>query len=177
MSRYRRLRGFAIHCLPMLREGEIPTNRKLLDAQDLKGPKTPGICRWCRLPVTSKRRQLWDDECKKQHLNVIGWRVDPLGTQYRGDKYIDNRVCARCGGTDRLEIEHHLSLSVARILGVKAMIHAYTLENLRWLCHDCHAAKTRTERQLIAWSKRPPAPDPEPDPQLAFDFDFGDDNL
>ena len=37
---------------------------------------------------------------------------------------------------------------MARALGLAAMIKAFTPENLRWLCRDCHRRKTRQDRLL-----------------------------
>ena len=60
----------------------------------------------------------------------------------------DDRRCL-CGeiGT---ELDHTLALGVAQRISLKAYIAALMPENLRWLCHDCHAAKTRFDR---AWMR------------------------
>ena len=35
-----------------------------------------------------------------------------------------------------------------RTLGPAAILRAFTPDNLRWLCRDCHRRKTRQDRQL-----------------------------
>ena len=45
-------------------------------------------------------------------------------------------------------MDHKLSIEVARALGPAAMLRAFTLDNLRWLCRSCHRRKTRQDRRL-----------------------------
>ena len=45
-------------------------------------------------------------------------------------------------------MDHRLAIEVARTLGPAAMLRAFTPDNLRWLCRDCHRRKIRQDRQL-----------------------------
>ena len=60
---------------------------------------------------------------------------------------IQYTLCEICGDpTD--EMDHRLAIEVARALGPAAMLRAFTLDNLRWLCRSCHRRKTRQDRRL-----------------------------
>lgn len=49
-----------------------------------------------------------------------------------------------------LELDHADALSVAWASGDEGrMVRALTLENLRWLCHDCHKVKTGEDRRRM----------------------------
>ena len=49
-----------------------------------------------------------------------------------------------------LELDHHDALSVAWASGSEhRLIRALTLDNLRWLCHECHATKTGQDRHRM----------------------------
>ena len=57
------------------------------------------------------------------------------------------------------EMDHRLAIEVARALGPAAMLRAFTPENLRWLCRDCHRRKTDQDRStgevpvgVLAWT-------------------------
>ena len=56
-------------------------------------------------------------------------------------------LCEICGDPPD-EMDHRLSIEVARALGPAAMLRAFTLDNLRWLCRSCHRRKTRQDRRL-----------------------------
>ena len=47
-----------------------------------------------------------------------------------------------------LNNDNRLAINVARALGAAAMLRAFTLDNLRWLCRSCHRRKTRQDRRL-----------------------------
>ena len=47
-----------------------------------------------------------------------------------------------------LALHHRLSIKVARALGPAAMLRTLTLDNLLWLCRDCHRRKTRQDSRL-----------------------------
>ena len=59
---------------------------------------------------------------------------------------IQHTLCEICGDPPD-EIDHRLSIQVARALGPAAMLRAFTLDNLR-LCRSCHRRKTRQDRRL-----------------------------
>ena len=153
MSRYRWLRGMAFHVLPVLRSGRASYyashDRQLVSLRDLDendaGRWRRGRCFWCRLPVSSRRRTYCDDDCRKQRDAVLGNRVWPTR--------IDEAECAQCGEPwdphsypINMEVDHELAIHKARKMGDKALIAAFLLENLRWLCHTCHVAKTTADR-------------------------------
>ena len=46
------------------------------------------------------------------------------------------------------EMDHRLAIEVARALGPEALLRAFTQDNLRWLCRDCHRRKTDQDRWL-----------------------------
>ena len=41
--------------------------------------------------------------------------------------------------------------AVARALGPDALKRAFTDEDLRWLCHDCHRRKTALDRRVVRY--------------------------
>ena len=51
------------------------------------------------------------------------------------------------------EKDHRLAITVARALGPAAMLRAFTIDNLRWLCFECHERKTTQDRQLARFAK------------------------
>ena len=62
-----------------------------------------------------------------------------------------------------MEIDHELAISVGNALGPDGIMRAFAPDNLRWLCHDCHAAKTKRDRVLVkilTTGLRPPATKP-----------------
>ena len=60
---------------------------------------------------------------------------------------IQHTLCEICGDPSD-EMDHRLAIEVARTLGPAAMLRAFTLDNLRWLCQSCHRRKTRQDRRL-----------------------------
>ena len=145
LSRYRLLRGMVIHVLPVLRRGRFLYGRKLIDLGDLynTGCRRKYRCRWCHLPVSNRRRSYCDDDCQRQLHSVLGYRVFP--TTWSLAK------CVQCGqpwsweARQGLEVDHELPIFRARKLGHKAMIAAFLLDNLRWLCRECHRQKTTAD--------------------------------
>ena len=62
-------------------------------------------------------------------------------------------ACFQCGKIGFFELDHRTALSVAREyrrMGQRGWWKAWTLSNLRWLCHSCHAIKTGHDRKLLA---------------------------
>ena len=60
---------------------------------------------------------------------------------------IQHTLCEICGNPSD-EMDHRLAIEVARALGPAAMLRAFTLDNLRWLCRGCHKRKTGQDRLL-----------------------------
>lgn len=144
-KRYRRLRGMVRHVLPVIRRA-VPTGRSLMAWKDFDGLRIRGWCRWCRLPIAKRGRRLyWDSECEWQMQSVIGHRMVPIWTP---------PLCESCGVPNQLEIEHRVAIHRARAIGVKALVGAFMLENIRWLCGRCHQAKTADERRAQAVQRR-----------------------
>ena len=189
-SKYRRLRGFVRHILPLLRGQQgghwAGHGRALIkwNARHHHETRTKGLCTWCRLPVEEKGRTYWHELCERQMQAALGWAVRPQ---------LGNRsVCAICGFDNRadtgsplglvkgmgftpgpcqpmkwwalpqqqfyqargMEIEHEYPIHQGRMNGLKGLVRAFLLENLRWACVPCHQAKTRAERQGKAATKR-----------------------
>ena len=55
--------------------------------------------------------------------------------------------CACCGSMENLELDHIVPWDQGGAL---------TEENLQWLCHNCHNAKTKAERQKYGWHLNSP---------------------
>ena len=99
-------------------------------------PPTNGICRWCYDPTASMRTR-WHHYCLNAYRVASGQHPDE----------IQHTLCEMCGDPPD-EIDHGLAIEVARALGPAAMLRAFTPDNLRWLCRDCHRCKTRQDRQF-----------------------------
>ena len=59
-------------------------------------------------------------------------------------------MCGACGGA-AAELDHRLAIEVVRTMGPDALMRAFTLENLQWLCRECHRRKTRLDRRLARY--------------------------
>ena len=153
------------------------------------------ICSWCWQPTDEPRRRYWHSECviwnyaAKCTLTPYAAMKGRMMPEWEGPEHNAywkewaDRCCAACGvradgnygrnwraGAD-LEDEHELAISVAVELGRQAIMRAFCPGNLRYLCHDCHAAKTKQDRVILKYLRNgmgdPPAPRV---PQLAFGF-------
>ena len=141
MTRYRQLRGIAIHCMPRLRLG-IPAGRQMCSNTWIKAIKREkGRCRWCRLPVEDTKKRYWDRDCETMFRLALGHVLRPkAGYQ-----------CCDCGHAfGVLEIEHDLSFTVARQMAryyhaPKMFVAAFMPDNLRYRCHACHRIKTNSD--------------------------------
>ena len=81
-------------------------------------------------------------------------------------------------GAHQMELDHREALSVAWASGdERRLIRALTIENLRWMCHDCHAAKTAADRRRMnnlmrgrpeEWTAPPKKTKREPPQQMAL---------
>ena len=114
----------------------------------LWGSQHPGFCCWCKQP--SRPHRIWHDLCRKAHSAGMGKTVE----QNTNDSLIQrNNACFQCGKIGFFELDHRTALSVAREyqrMGHRGWWKAWTLSNLRWLCHSCHATKTGRDRKLLA---------------------------
>ena len=121
--------------------GSSGRNRRLV-YQLTAYKKTRGTCLWCGDP-TGPPRRCWHQSCATAYLVARGEVSDPSTTPVisREDR------CTECGDPAR-EIDHRDSLGAASRSGSwRRLIRAYTVTNLRWLCRDCHASKTRRDRR------------------------------
>ena len=135
-DRLRQYRGLLRHVPDVLREGEV-----------LRGiPSFPplerydGHCRWCG--QATEGRRAWHEPCVPAY-----WAATAQSSRLR--RYFRRRPACPCGqpGT---ELDHIDALSIASASGDRRRyVRALTLANLRWLCHDCHAAKTGDDRRRL----------------------------
>ena len=68
-----------------------------------------------------------------------------MGTGAVSGDYIIERTKCPCGAWG-IELDHTLALKVAARQGIRQYVRALLPDNLRWLCHACHATKTREDR-------------------------------
>ena len=162
-SRYRRLRGFVRYVLPGV-GWSYPPGRVLLNPRLLNLRVAPGRCTWCGLPLDNARERRWHRDCRRQFLACIGYVVRPASGEAP--------ECAACGITKEelvrraireedtdnrnmnLEIDHRYPIHAGREAGVKALIAAFDLDNIQYLCRPCHLAKTGDEQREAAARRR-----------------------
>jgi len=131
--RSRQLRGLVLHH----RQHPSEHPRRLINRTTRWGePPIDGICRWCYEPTAGIKLR-WHLYCLNAYRVASGQHPDEM----------QHTLCEICGGPPD-EIDHRLAIRVARALGPAAMVRAFTLDNLRWLCRSCHRHKTRQDRQL-----------------------------
>ena len=101
-------------------------------------PDSPvnGMCRWC-LRTTANFRLTWHTYCYNAYRVATG--LSP--------QQIQKTLCQVCGDPAG-ELDHKLSIVVASALGHDALLRAFTLPNLQWLCKPCHRRKTRLDRRI-----------------------------
>ena len=137
------------HLLPGVRRGRMHSRDALGNEFWNVREKPNGRCRWCGLPTGSPRRQ-WDPDCLLQYRATRGESEAPEGP----------RVCEICGAPGE-EVDHRTGIHQARQVGERAFIRAFLLENLRWLCHECHLRKSADERRVVRSEDVPPHKSPE----------------
>ena len=131
--RQRQLRGLELHH----RRHPAEHPRRLVNRTARWGePPVNGICRWC-YERTANIKTRWHPYCLNAYRVASGQHPDEI--QYA--------LCEICGDPSD-EMDHRLAIEVARALGPAAMLRAFTLDNLRWLCRSCHRRKTRQDRRL-----------------------------
>ena len=153
LRRYRRNETYRRGCISTIRTHKAPR----------------GTCVWCGRP-TSTKRSTWHAHCATAYQIAKGQTMafgSPLISRYKpGVKrkrwmetadYVECEICGKPGA----EIDHRVSLAVAHALGRRAELRAYQIDNLRWLCHDCHLVKTAADRRALASLKRGDAPPQE----------------
>ena len=127
----RQLRGLVLHH----RRHPSEHRRRLVNRTASWGePPVNGICRWC-YELTASPKTRWHLYCLNAYRVASGQHPDE----------IQHTLCEICGDPSD-EMDHRLSIEVARALGPAAMLRAFTLDNLRWLCRSCHRRKTRQDR-------------------------------
>ena len=145
-ARYRQLRGLLLH----FRRAwpEIRRRRKFRRGLINTFPYHQGeggVCRWCQLPTAQGApRQRWDRDCITAYRAAVGGRLDT-----NGQPLVPHSDCP-CGRPGQ-EVDHRDALVLAWTSGEPSrLLRAYSLDNLMWLCHDCHRAKTRLDLQQLA---------------------------
>ena len=101
--------------------------------------KPVGTCVWCGDPTGPRR--WWHRRCADVYIVARGQVRTPEGAPSLLDAPCE--ICGRPG----TETDHRDSLgSAARSGSWRRLIRAYTHGNLRRLCRECHATKTRRDR-------------------------------
>ena len=162
-ERYRALRGLVLHVVRNPQRGlpgGIVCRNPASGAswgRGLKGSST--VCVWCRLPVApgpTGRARRWHRDCVSYYGlanggHEVGWS-ELVSARLPDQEARQEAHRCSCGEPGR-ELDHTLAIGVAQWLaahlGRRVYALAFTLENLRWLCHACHAGKTGTDRQWM----------------------------
>ena len=133
---HRRHRGLSLHH----RRHPSAHPRRLVNRTASWG-ETPvrGVCRWCR-EDTADIRLTWHEYCLDAYRVASGQKPENMQLT----------MCGACGGA-AAELDHRLSIKVAPALGPDALMRAFTLENLQWLCRECHRRKSRLDRRLARY--------------------------
>lgn len=122
------------------------------------GHKFTGLCRWCDFPVPPTKRAWCNVGCVRAYAMAQGLQRMADGRPLLSTK---GAKCAKCGLEGHyihngrwtgysLELDHIVSLGVAFFRGERARLRAYTLDNMQWLCRDCHKEKTADDRRRFA---------------------------
>jgi len=91
-------------------------------------------------------------ERQQKYKETLRQKKKDLLVEHIGD------CCALCGSNDRMELDHINPAHKPKVLehrglngSIKEMKKQLSIDNLRWLCYDCH--KQRTSLQLrAAWN-------------------------
>ena len=134
--RRRRLRGLALH---HRRHPSKHARRLVLRTARWSDPPVRGICRWCG-DLTATIDLTWHLYCLDAYRVASGQKPS----------HLQMTMCEGCGGAAD-ELDHRLAINVARALGPEALRRAFTQENLRWLCRECHRRKTRLDWRLARY--------------------------
>ena len=159
-ARYRGLRGWVRHVLRNTKclDGGV-ASRKPAWGIGYRG--VYGTCTWCGLPALSRkgRKLKWHGQCARYHAVAVGAMT--FNKSWRVTLVVERAACI-CGAPGT-ELDHRLAIGVAaRLTKLSGRNRPYALaflpDNLWWLCHDCHTAKTRFDR---AWMRNLDGKDPE----------------
>ena len=129
----------------------MPSGRQLVSYSNviLRNSKR-GQCVWCKQPTEPAKK--WHKDCAVAYRIAAG-NVNHVGGQNFRREWKRCAICNAGKSISRIEIDHVLALSIAaeyKKAGHKGWWKAWTLNNLRPLCHTCHAGKTKSDRQLLA---------------------------
>ena len=109
-----------------------------------------GYCIWCGRACN--KGAAWHSKCVTQYALASG-------LTYSFGRPLLKRAPCTCGRPGN-ELDHELALSVAKLLGSRRLrLRSVLRDNLRWLCRDCHARKTASDRKLLAAIRREPSGD------------------
>ena len=111
-----------------------------------------GTCKWCRSAADTSR-QMWHKECAVTYLVARGDHSIFWSVKSPNDPN-DPGECAACGTTRAAwEIDHEVPLGVAsrryHLGRDRRWWRAWWVENLQWLCAECHKIKTREDRNMM----------------------------
>jgi len=161
VERMRQLRGLIQHVKPLLPtpQGErlIRGDRLKLTAGWTKEP-TRATCIWCEAPLEGRARK-WHPYCKAAYSAAIGLTVYQNQTR----RLIPPGPCVTCSRPYDLTLpplyvghalDHRISFEVGWALGPEVELRVRDIANLQWLCHVCHVAKTRRDRETAAEARR-----------------------
>ena len=128
----------------------------------IRGPRTPGRCRWCGLATEprGRRRTVWHGSCARWYAAARGQRVSAGGELVV--PFPEEAVCQApdCDepieppgpgrSVRRGELDHIVALGIAARQGPDELARAVCLDNLWWICVSCHAGKTSADRWVMA---------------------------
>jgi 5-methylcytosine-specific restriction endonuclease McrA len=109
---------------------------KHVERDCLPGAGQDGVCDRCLAPLVGRRVRWCSDACAdwfrdNHRYTNARWRVRER-----------DGACVRCGSAYDLEVDHIVAAKGQH--GVISCIHHQ--DNLRALCHDCHAWRTRLQK-------------------------------
>ena len=160
----RPLRGLLIHGLPTV---EFRLKHGNHYCRDLIGsfmgkPHIMGTCIWCQREGTDRIKGWWHSECVTAHqlargitANINGKPAIPRGPCANCE--YNNEAATRLGryGDNPMELDHATPLALVWARrNVREILMAYTVWNLQWLCHDCHAKKTGWDMRQINQARK-----------------------
>ena len=129
----------------------MPHGRQLMDFHEFSQTgRKRGQCQWCKQPTEPAK--LWHKDCAIAYRIAAGNINHASGRDFKSGW----KRCAICNAgksISKIEIDHVLALSIAvehKKAGCRKWWKAWTLNNLRPLCRQCHVAKTKSDRQLLA---------------------------
>ena len=113
-------------------------------------------CPWCSELSDGKPGAFWHPDCLRVYSTALGlttYRNTNLRLIHPWDGPYQSPHCATCGvdgGREDIQVDHHLSLTLAREMqrdGKRGYWKAWHHSNLRPLCAVCHKAKTAQDHK------------------------------